>query len=125
MHLMASSAFGFESLSSVPARPLAAGSPALELEEFEILASIVDVLAAAGSGAALRAESLDRKLRGPMSRFLPAFRHGLAAIDCACRQKTGRALRDLDAGERRIFVRELRRGHKLTAFFSLLAVSAA
>jgi hypothetical protein len=115
----------FGTVASNPGLSLAAASPGLTGEEVRLLRAIVEVLAPCGTGNTTCVDSFERKLRGSSSRFLPAFRQGLAAIDLACRTKTNRGLLDLDQTERRWFVRQLRSGHKLTAFFSLLTCSLA
>jgi hypothetical protein len=93
----------------------------LTSEEARMLSTITEVLSPEPANACSCVASLDRKLSGPLSRLLPAFRQGLAATDITCRQQTGCCLADLEAGERRRFIGGLRSGHKLTAFFGLLS----
>lgn len=66
-------------------------------------------------------EHLDRQLACCLQRMVPAYRAGLAAIDCECVHTTGHNLLGLAFEERLRFLTSLQSGHKLTAFFSMLA----
>ena len=64
---------------------------------------------------------VDAQLAGPLIRLLPAFRQGFAAIEDDCAARSGRHFADLNDEERTLLIMRFRSGHKLTAFFSLLA----
>jgi hypothetical protein len=104
---------------------MANNRPKLSLDELRLLASILQAATPGTSVAGACIESLEKRLNGPMARLLPAFRQGLAAVEAACVAKTGSSMIELQAVERSKFVRELRSGHKLTAFFRLLTGSCA
>lgn len=112
--------FAFESAGLVPGHPTPLDRHALTSAESEILSTIAEVLKPETANACSCVESLDRRLQGPLARLLPAYQQGLAAVDCSCVQQTGKSLLDLETSERRLFVRKLRTGHKLTAFFCLV-----
>lgn len=65
-------------------------------------------------------EHLDRQLACCLKRMVPAYRAGLAAIDCECVHSTGQNLLGLAFEDRLRFLASLQSGHKLTAFFSML-----
>ncbi len=67
------------------------------------------------------ASYVDAQLAGPLIRLLPAFRQGFAAIEEDCTARSGRHFADLNDEERLLLIMRFRSGHKLTAFFSLLA----
>lgn len=102
-----------------------ASCPGLTNEQRTLLTSIVSVLTPGSAVCGACLDSMDRRLAGPLSRMLPAIQQGLDAMDSACLQKTGLSLIELDMAERGKFVRELRSGHKLTAFFGLITSSCA
>lgn len=64
---------------------------------------------------------VDEQLAGACSRLLPAIRQGFAAIGRECQRHTGLDFQDLEEREQIRFVLSLRSGHKLTAFYSLIA----
>lgn len=117
---------GFGSVTSgavVPA--LAVSRKSLAPEQLCLLSSIVAVLTPGATVAGACIESMERRLNGPLARLLPAMQQGLAAMDVACLQKTGSGILELSPFERGKFVRELRSGHKLTAFFRLVTSACA
>ena len=124
MLLMAHSV-AFESSTSGSGAAMTVGRQSLTAEQLCVLSSIVSVLTPGATVAGACVESMQRRLNGPLARLLPAIQQGLLAIDAACLQKTGSGILDLSAIERGKFVRELRSGHKLTAFFRLVTSACA
>jgi hypothetical protein len=110
----------FESFASAAVPATAATRPGLTAEQMSLLSAVVSALTPAASIAGAWVESLERRLNGPLARLRPAVQQGLAAMDAECLRKTGSGILELSAAERGKFVRELRSGHKLTAFFRLV-----
>jgi len=119
MLLMAYSvAFGNSTSGSVA--EWAVGRQSLTPEQVCLLSSMVAVSTPGATVAGACIESFERRMNGPLARLLPAIQQGLAAVDAACVQKTGSGILDLTPMERGKFIRELRSGHKLTAFFRMV-----
>lgn len=93
--------------------------------ESRMLAAVAEVFVPTDQDPLLAVQSivehLDRRLACCLRRMVPAYRAGLAAIDCECVHTTGRNLLGLDFEERLRFLASLQSGHKLTAFFSMVA----
>ena len=64
---------------------------------------------------------VDEQLAGSCSRLLPAIRHGFDAISRECQRCTGLEFQDMDEREQVRFVLSLRSGHRLAAFYALIA----
>ncbi|BDC48766.1 hypothetical protein F183_A10820 [Bryobacterales bacterium F-183] len=97
----------------------------LSQTESRMLAAVAEVFVPTDMDPQLAIQSivehLDRQLACCLKRMVPAYRAGLAAIDCECAHKTGHNLLSLPFEDRLRFLASIQSGHKLTAFFSMLA----
>jgi hypothetical protein len=111
----------FTVAASGPVVAVQVASHSLTQEQLSQLSAILSAL----TPGSLIAGAFERRMSGSMARMLPAIQQGLAAMDAECLRKNGNGILELSAAERGKFVRELRSGHKLTAFFRLVTSTFA
>ena len=97
----------------------------LSAEESRMLAAVAEGFVPPNmdpqAGIQTIVEHLDRQLACCLKRMVPAYRAGLEAINRESLATTGKSLLNLSFEARLSFLASLQTGHKLTAFFSMVA----
>jgi gluconate 2-dehydrogenase gamma chain len=109
--------------------PLYAAAPLVSLsaEEASLLEALCDQIVPAddapGANEAGVLYYIDRQLAGPLGRFAPDYRHGLAQFASACRERTGREFMSLPFAQRTAFLKDVESGSVpgLDTFFRMVA----
>jgi gluconate 2-dehydrogenase gamma chain len=115
-------------LLSAAATPLYAAAPLVSFsaDEARLVEALCDQIIPADDAPGARQAGvlyyIDQQLAGPLARFAPNYRQGLAQFASSCRERTGREFLDLSVKEQTAFLMDIESGRVpgLDAFFRMV-----
>ena len=115
-------------LLAAAATPLYAAAPLVSLsaDEASLLEALCDQIVPADDAPGAKQAGvlyyIDRQLAGPLRRFAPDYKRGLAQFASACRERTRREFPSLPFAEQTAFLKDVESGRVpgLDAFFRMI-----
>ncbi|MGO9895496.1 MAG: gluconate 2-dehydrogenase subunit 3 family protein [Bryobacteraceae bacterium] len=116
-------------LFAAAATPLYAAAPLVSLsaDEASLLEALCDQIVPADDAPGAKQAGvlyyIDRQLAGPLGRFAPNYRQGLAQFASACRERAGREFPSLPFAQQTAFLKDVESGSVpgLDVFFRMVA----
>jgi gluconate 2-dehydrogenase gamma chain len=115
-------------LAAVAGTPLYAAAPlaSFSADEARLVEALCDQIVPADDAPGAKEAGvlyyIDRQLAGPLARFTPSYRQGLAQFAAACLERTGREFLSLPFAEQTAFLKDMAAGRApgLDAFFRMV-----